>query len=784
MDVPRRHLTAAQRLLLAVLGLLVAGGFGLNVHTVRAVSGATEEFSQSTMALTTLANGMRETEKLVGITSRIETAESLERLTIRRGLLARQFTIAASHTDRLPGVVARIGAIEEFLVEYDAAVASLGTAPTRTQILVVRQRLVTALQHAELAAKAAYDVSERDFLAQMRQAMDSRSHYQRVLLATSVLALLIAAVLVISLRRRANSDLASAYDQLVVEMRDRELAESEVRTREQRFQALVHHASDVITVVDADGLVTYQSPSIRAALGVEPRDLDGRPIIDLAPVADRPAAKDLLERSRASTGEPVGGEVRLSRADGTPMVFDMTATNLLHVAAVGGIVLNYRDVTERVSLQRRLAYEARHDTLTGLPNRAKFQEQLEQAVRGRGEIGVLFIDLDRFKVVNDSLGHDVGDDLLREVAARLRSTVRSGELLARLGGDEFTVLVTGDTLGEIGRLAERVVRVFQEPFLIEGQALFVNVSVGIAATTGGACPPAELLRSADAAMYVAKEHGGGRYEFFTPEQHDRVLGRLRLETDLRRAIDEGELVLHYQPVYSLRDGRMLGAEALVRWQRGDELVPPMEFIPLAEETGLVLPLGRWVLREACEQLVRWRRAGAAGPGFAMSVNLSARQFREPTLVADVAGILAETGAPGRCLVLELTETALLEDVTVTAATLRDLRKLDVSVALDDFGTGYSSLSYLCELPIDVIKIDRSFVRDVDHDEGRAAIVATIVALAHQLGLEATAEGIETSSQQDALRDAGCDSGQGYLLARPMLPAAFEALFAAENRAVA
>jgi diguanylate cyclase (GGDEF)-like protein/PAS domain S-box-containing protein len=425
------------------------------------------------------------------------------------------------------------------------------------------------------------------------------------------------------------------------------------------------------------------------------------------------------------------------------------------------------ELTARRHAEAELAHQATHDHLTGLPNRALLQDRLGQAVahldRGEGAVAVLLLDLDRFKVVNDSLGHAAGDRILIGVAARLLGAVRPGDTVARLGGDEF-VVVCDDLHGELDAvgLADRVASAFADPFVVENQVLNVSASIGIALARDESASPEALLRDADSVMYRAKARGGNRWEIFDATLRHRVVERLRVETDLRRALDAEELALYFQPVISLVSGAVVGAEGLARWEHPDRgLILPDDFITVAEESGLVVPLGDWVLHEGCRRLAAWAKDEATA-GHAISVNVSARQLMQSDIVAVVREALATTGVDPQRLILEITETALMEDVEVAGAVLRRLRALGVQLWVDDFGTGYSSLIYLRRLPIDGLKIDRSFVAGLTASAEDRVIVESIVSLAHSLGLVALAEGVETEQQSERLRDVGCDLAQGFL----------------------
>jgi diguanylate cyclase (GGDEF)-like protein/PAS domain S-box-containing protein len=549
---------------------------------------------------------------------------------------------------------------------------------------------------------------------------------------------------------------------------------ADLRESEQRFRALVHHASDVFTVIGADAVIRYQSPAIEQVLGYPPEEIIGRSFLDLIEPDDQDIARQLFERSRTRPGVPTVGEVRMRPLadEEPPRRFEMTATDLLRDPTVRGLVLNYSDITERALYEERLAEQAFHDALTGLPNRALFQDRLEHALRQRGQrVGLLFVDLDHFKVVNDSLGHDAGDQLLCEVAERLAGCLREGDTLARLGGDEFTVLMPdiGDAQ-DAATVAGRIERRLEPAFELPGQSVFVTASIGIATGVAQQDRSEALLRDADAAMYEAKARGRAGHAIFDPTMHTRAVTRLAIETDLRRAIDNDQLELHYQPIMWLEGNQIVGVEALVRWRRPDgTLVPPGDFIPVAEETGLIRPIGRWVLHEACRQLARWRSDLPQAAGLSMSVNVSARQLQDASIVEDVESALRETGLDPGSLILELTESAVAEHIEGASATLQQLRWMSVQLAMDDFGTGYSSLSSLSRMPLDILKIDQSFVARLDQDAEGRAIVYAIVSLATALGIRVTGEGIETPSQLATLMELDCNHGQGFLLGRPAPP---------------
>ena len=430
-------------------------------------------------------------------------------------------------------------------------------------------------------------------------------------------------------------------------------------------------------------------------------------------------------------------------------------------------------LSDREVHEQRLRHQSVHDPLTGLPNRALFMKRLADAThrarRGQdGLFAVLFLDVDGFKLVNDSMGHHVGDEMLVTIARRLEGCVRGGDIVARLGGDEFAILLERIVdVRDAAMVAERVQVALQSPLMIGGYEHATSASIGVALSTGASEQPEYVLRSADIAMYRAKNSGRGRYEMFDRAMHAEALTRLQIETDLRHAFDRNEFFLHYQPIVSLKTGRVVGAEALVRWRHFERgIVSPATFVPVAEDTGLVVPLGRWVLREACQQARAWQGRSVDGKPFGMSVNLSVREFGQPDLVRAVASILEETGLSPKALRIEITESAIIGQKHPAIETVEQLRALGVEIHLDDFGTGYSALSYLHRLPLDAVKVDRAFISSIDQEDRPLHVVRAIISLAHAIGLEVVAEGVTNLRQLELLREMGCDLAQGFIFARP------------------
>jgi diguanylate cyclase (GGDEF)-like protein/PAS domain S-box-containing protein len=546
----------------------------------------------------------------------------------------------------------------------------------------------------------------------------------------------------------------------------KERVEVDVRHSEQRFRALVQHGSDVIMLIDLDGSVLYVSPSIGRALGYDAESIT-RLTGDFIDEADLDRARSFLASvAGGREGEAAWIELRVRHSNGTLRWFEVGVTNRLDDPSVGGMVCNMRDITERKRIEAELAHRAHHDQLTTLPNRSSFLARLEEAINRTtatgGNLAVLFLDVDRFKLVNDSLGHDAGDRLLFDVANRLRASVRPQDVVARFGGDEFTVLL--DDIGTVGAaiaIAQRITETLRAPHAFEGRDLVLSASVGIA-MSAGADSASDLLRHADLAMYVAKDRGRSRWELFDPQAAPQLVERLELEADLRRALDNDELIVRFQPEFSLSTGEVVAAEALVRWQHPTRgLVEPDDFIPFAEESSLILAIDRYVLREACRSAQRWAQVRRGRDRVVVSVNLSPRFIRQITAVAEITEALRAFAVDPRCLQIEITERTALTDIERTVDTLRKLRLLGVRVAIDDFGTGYSSLGYLKRLPVDVVKLDRAFVESMDVLESDVAIVQAVITMAHALGMKVTAEGVERVEQAARLRRLGCDTAMGW-----------------------
>jgi diguanylate cyclase (GGDEF)-like protein/PAS domain S-box-containing protein len=551
------------------------------------------------------------------------------------------------------------------------------------------------------------------------------------------------------------------------------LAAAAERRTEARFRSLVQHSSDVIFVVEADSRIRFVSPSVERVFGHDPDALVGTLLRDLVHPDDQELLGSFVTTTAKTPGVSPPVEWRFRHASGAWQHADTIGSSALNDPTVGGIVLHSRDVTERKHLEEQLTHQAFHDSLTGLANRALFRDRVDHALlhakRRKQILGVIFLDLDDFKRVNDSLGHAVGDELLIEVAERLRTAARATDTVARFGGDEFSMLVenVGGTDG-INHVLERITVALAAPFIVNSNDYIVRTSLGVALSEGINSAD-DLLRNADMAMYAAKRSGKGRHERYTARLHAEAIAALETESALRGAAERGELVLHYQPILSLRSGRLFALEALLRWDHPLQgLMMPGQFVPLAEENGLIIPLGRWVLREAFRQIRAWQKDYPAVP-FAVTVNISGRQLQVPQLALEVCEALGDTSADPSRVVLEITESVLMQQTDQTLEELQKLKQMGFRLAIDDFGTGYSSLSYLQRFPIDLLKIARPFVEHVGHGREHAALARAIIGLAETLRLQTIAEGIEIAEQLAGLRELGCDFGQGYFFAAPVPP---------------
>ena len=652
----------------------------------------------------------------------------------------------------------------EYLLAIDQMFASVDDGNTTLANKIDETEVDPRFDAMETLVIAAADAHRADALRHL----DELTYVQKSVLVATPIGFVIGMGLVMFFSRILRSQQRREEQAMKTEA-------TAVKRSEKRFRALVQNASDVVLICSAEGSVTYQSQTAETIWGYASNSLVGNTLMPMVHADDQPALQELLEQLQATPGITRSTELRLRDAGSDWRDVELILTNLLDEPDVTGIVATARDIAQRKAFEAQLIQQAFHDPLTQLPNRALFTDRLRQAhvrtARHKGNVGLLFLDLDNFKLINDSLGHQAGDELLVEAATRLKACVRDEDTVGRIGGDEFVILMELATEADAVLAAERIERQFNRPFKIGNREFIISVSIGIALGDAAHDQPDVLLRNADVAMYRAKSGGKARHVVFHASMHSDSLVRLTLENDLRFAVERGELVVYYQPIVNLDSSDVTGVEALVRWQhpvRG--LLLPGEFIPVAEETGLIVPLGQWVLEQACRQIVAWRAEFPDQAALMVSVNLSPRQFQQPKLVEQVSRALRESGLAAPWLKLEITEGVIMQDVEATSKTLGQLKELGVQLAIDDFGTGYSSLSYLKRLPLDILKIDRTFINGIGHDPEDIAIVRAIIAMAKSLNLSIVGEGIETAEQAALLRGWDCDRGQGYFFSRPVAAA--------------
>ena len=593
-------------------------------------------------------------------------------------------------------------------------------------------------------------------------------------LSTSQNKILPISTLLVAHRNEENQ--IEAISMVARDLSELKAAEQRLEASEIRLAALVEHASDLVCVADDAGRVIYASPAVARVLNLSASELEGTPVFDLVHPDDRGNLMGRMEEIVNTPGISPSLEARVAHADGGWRHMEVVTTNLLNNPAVSGIVINARDITERVEVAAQLEEKAFHDELTGLPNRSllldRLADALHRASRHDRMVGVLFLDLDRFKVVNDSLGHSVGDELLSETARRLEQTIRPDDTVARLGGDEFVVVI-GNMVRTTDALvaAERVRSAVAQPVTLGNESTVVTTSVGIAIAFGDESP-AELLQDADTAMYRAKEGGRDRAEMFDDHLRAQAVRRHSVEQTLRSALENKRIEVHFQPLVRISDGSVVGAEALARIRTPEgELLQPVEFIDVAEDSGLIADLGSQVLTLAFQRVARWSKN--ANRPFSMAVNVSARQLADPTFPTLVGEALEKNNLEPQQVALEFTESALIAANPVTEQVLGELTELGIRMGLDDFGTGFSSMTYLKRFPINFLKIDRTFVAGLDSNDDDTAIVTGTVALAHSLGLQVVAEGVETEPQLQQLQKLQCDLAQGFHFSEPVTDAEFD-----------
>ncbi len=557
------------------------------------------------------------------------------------------------------------------------------------------------------------------------------------------------------------------YQGILDDISEQKRAQIALRSSEEYFRSLIENALDTITILDREGVIRYQSPSVQRVLGYEPGELVGKSVFDYIHSDDRAVAVTSLAGIMATPGESSDVKMRFLHMDGSWRYMEAVGRNLLDDPVVRGVVINARDVTVRREAEERLLHDAFHDKLTGLPNRALLLDRLNQMLArskrtGKASFSVLFLDLDRFKVINDSLGHMIGDQMLISVARRLDACSRPGDTVARLGGDEFTMVLDGThDEEEATRIANRVHEAMRRPIILEGHEVFTAVSIGIAQGSLKYECAEDILRDADLAMYRAKSLGKDRHVVFDDSMQADAMAVLRLESELRRAIEDQEFRLFYQPIVGLETNVVTSFEALLRWEHPERgLLFPKDFIAVAEETHIIIPLGWWVLEETIRQVAEWEREFHVHDDLTIHVNVSGLQLTQGDLIPGLRDMLEKYGVPGHRLNLELTEGILMEKAEAAIRTLHRLKELGLELSIDDFGTGYSSLTYLHRFPTQHVKLDRSFVANMDLDQS-GGIVRTIIDLAHDLGMEVVAEGIETLGQAQKLSEMKCEAGQGF-----------------------
>ncbi|HEX9824090.1 MAG TPA: EAL domain-containing protein [Actinomycetota bacterium] len=812
----RRRIPRSQLLLLGVVGVLTLTLDGAIFQAYTHMTRSSVEFEGAGYQQLGLANLQRE---ILGLQS--DTLLLLHDLApgaadavqLRRALVERQMQMVRPRRDENPGLNEQLDALQGSLARFDELMRLASSRPDGFR--VSEQDIQRLLAKAEVQVKYLYDSEEALFFRKLGSFLSYQRKFQVILLVMGGAVLLLGVLLTLSLGRRVNREFRQAYRDLEDEVGERRRAEVELSRRNADLETL--HRISVL------GLKLETLDQAGRRIAEEIARVSGFPIVSLElyePERDEMvivgwtgfeppgggrglAAAQTISSQVVRTGEKVVHRDLASRPDLRETVAaKLGVRSFLCVPierggrAVGALSIGTREaadvpdhltewvetlagsiaaVIERQRSRAALQRQALHDPLTGLPNRTLLLDRLSRALReAAGDpdkgVGLLFLDLDRFKVINDSLGHDAGDELLKMVAVRLTAALRPEDTVARFGGDEFVMVLRGvKDEEEASAVATRVSAAVGDPYVLERGQVFVSASVGIAMATDANARPQDLIWAADLAMYEAKANGRARHQAFNEGLGERAVARLELETAMREAIERQEFQLHYQPQIDLETGSLVGVEALIRWPGPDgQMIPPGDFIPLAEETGLILPIGTWVIREACRQLAEWRRTlGDAAPD--VSINLSPRQLAQRDLTEIVEAAMRAFDIPSGKLWIEITENAVMHDPEAAVLVLERLRALGVRSALDDFGTGHSSFSYLKRLPVDALKIDQSFVDGLPDQPEDSAIVDAVLALARSLGLAPIAEGVETEAQFAALRSMGCSFAQGFLLGRPVPP---------------
>ncbi|HEX6756325.1 MAG TPA: EAL domain-containing protein [Mycobacteriales bacterium] len=771
-EVPRRpRRRRRERLVQALLVLVVLGAttgiMRVVVQNNVLLGRMTTDVATAQRRAFNLSNAEREVLLLLQRLTELESGGDPAEVELRRGLLSRQLAVSAQGFPLGSPQHREIASIQAALAVFPWD--RLGD-PTRTAALT--RRALDLGGGLEIRVKMLYSEQEKYFYEATLRSLSAKKANERALVGLVALVIVLGVCWIVLLKLRSRSDLDRAYDALVAEADERRSAELALRTSEERFRSLVQRASDLTAVTAANGTVSYVSPAVQDIIGYPPGELSGATLLDHVHVEDRDRTAVLLAEIAGRPSEVGTIELRMVTRDGRVRTLEAVCRNMVADPAVAGIVWNARDVTDRRALQDQLSYQAYHDSLTGLPNRARFMRWLTEALReaeaSGGTAAAILVDLDSFKNVNDTLGHPAGDELLQRAAERLRGCILDRDTVARLGGDEFAIAVPGGTPEHAVAISRRILTALRRPISAGGQEVRISASIGVAQLAGHPTA-ADLLADADIAMYEAKRAGKGRYQVFSQEMRDRTLRRTQLEQRLSRAVALGQIETLYQPIVHLASRRVVAVEALARWcPGGGEIVAPDVFIPIAEETGLIGEIGAEVLRQATEAVQRWRRTEPRSADLGVTVNVSGWQLLAGDFSLLVAGVLAETGLPAEALTLEITESMLLDDSTALTDELDRIKALGVGLAMDDFGAGHSSLSSLLRYQLDTLKIDRIFL---DYAvSSRSSLLRAVAELGRTLRLRVVAEGVETPAQLALVRAAGCDAVQGFLVSEPLAEA--------------
>jgi diguanylate cyclase (GGDEF)-like protein/PAS domain S-box-containing protein len=711
-----------------------------------------------------LSNADRETLVLLQAVTQFGPDSDPQEIDLHRGVSGRQIVVSIASFDEGDPEIRELQDVRAQLAAFpwDRLVESRGRDDD------LRREAMALVAQSEERINILRSGQEKQFYRVTTASLAANQRGQLALASLVTLVLGLGAAAITVVLRRSRSDVEQAYAALKIEVAERRVAEEALRASEGRFRSLVQRASDLTILTDDQGVVTYVSPAVEALVGHRPSELIGLPLLVHVEPEERADVATAITLLAERPGLLRTIELRLRARDGRVRTIEAVCQNMVDDPDVRGLVWNGRDVTERRALESELTRRAHHDPLTGLPNRALLLQRLDETLtaseNARTRVGVAVVDLDGFKNVNDTLGHPAGDELLQVAAKRLLGCIREGDLAARLGGDEFAVMLAGVDRAHAAAIARRMVDALHEPFTVSGHQLTVGASIGVAhgAFEGEAD---DLMRDADIAMYVAKRTGKGRVSVFEPDMRIKASHRTRLQQELARAVERGEIDVAYQPIIDLDSERPTQLEALARWRRpGQPPVPAEVFIALAEESGAINKIGPEVLRQACHAAQGWRHL----PGYyelGIAVNISVHQILAGQLVEHVVEVLRDSGLPPSRLSLEITESAALGDSDRVAAEFRQLQAMGVTIAVDDFGAGYSSLGLLTSLDVDALKIDRSLL-DFDTTR-RGSLVMAIAELGHTLGLRVVAEGVETPDHLERARDACCDAVQGYHLSRPL-----------------